>query len=62
MRDSGRQAAIPPHTKDGVLIDDLMTPICAEGPETRWKCSAFRAQLEWGKNVMRCLLSPLLTV
>lgn len=62
MRDSGGQAAIPLCTKDSVLTDDLMTPACAEGPETRWKYPAFRAQLERGKNVMWCLLSPLLTV
>lgn len=31
-------------------MDDLMTPPCAEGPGTRWKHSALRAQLEWGKK------------
>lgn len=40
--------------KDGVLMDDLMTPTCVEGPETRQltrqKYSVFRAQLEWGKK------------
>lgn len=40
--------------KDGVLIDDLMTPTCVEGPETRQltrqKYSVFKAQLEWGKE------------
>lgn len=40
--------------KDGVLMDDLMTPTCVEGPETRQlirqKYSVFRAQIEWGKK------------
>jgi len=31
-------------------MDDLMTPTCAEGTETRWKYFVFRAHLEWEKK------------
>lgn len=53
-KEGWRQAAIPPCVKDGVLMDDLMTPICVEELETRQmtrqKYSVFKTQLEWGKK------------
>lgn len=58
-----RQGTIPLCTKDGVLMDDSMTPVCVEEPETRQmtrqKYSVFKTQLEWGKKSAAVPVFPL---